>query len=155
MSRNNRNFQPPQKRENALTMSDDALVMTEEDLEAQTRPDNANTGDLSDDDSSAVIHADDVVDDPSATGIVDEEIPGELVTIEDIAPEVPQIDLKAEEMKERANALRQFRVMPRKTQRLRVPHPQGRGAMWLNLTAGKTMTVPKYVRDHLWEKGLL
>ena len=90
--------------------------MTEDELEAQTRPDTSvpvDGVDLAEEDSSVVMQADDVADDPSATGVLDEELPGEeLATIAEHIPEHQHIDLKAEEQRNRAIAFKQFRIMP-------------------------------------------
>lgn len=154
-----RNFQPQSRGQSAP--NSDVIQMTDEDLEAATRPETAEA-------SSSV--ADNIELDPSVDGVeeeivvpVDEEVTDaeqmhvapESTLVPAAQPAPAQNVISGELVKNRKDALRLFKIRPRVTQRIRVPHPQGEQPMWLNLTKNEVITVPKYVRDHLFEKGML
>lgn len=155
---NRRNFQPPQRSGANKT---DTIQMTEEEMEVATPPDEIQI-DAAAEVSPSVESA--IETDPSVDGILDEELinadPGEEVNIEvqdvpETIPQLTQVEIKAEAARQRKDSLRLFKIRPRVTERLRVPHPLGGNPMWLQLEKGQEITVPKYVRDHLFEKGRL
>lgn len=158
----------PQQQHNRITTSNGPLVVPGDQMENQATDEQLNPTD------PPVILATDVEEDQSVSGGSDVDVTAGdpalsvsglersesdaiSVEIEDLKPEdtAPVIDIKAEEIRLRQAALRQIRIRPRKHLRLRVPHPNGKQSMWVNLVAGKETIVPAYVRDWLFEKGQL
>lgn len=149
----NRSNQPSR-----LTGSDGPLsvgeVMAADDLPTE---ENSDPGTL----SAGVdpVAEDDVIDDASITG--GENVPeagDDAIQIDLDSPNVPApivLSLEEELSQSRAAAMQQVRIKPNVNMRLRMPHPKGTQSMWIQLIAGKHQVVPAYVRDWLYEKGVL
>lgn len=104
----------------------------------------------------------DVPDDPSMMGAPNGD--AETVTISLGGTSDPSIKtlersplmVTPKDVNAEINALKEVNVRVRQTVlKMRVPHPSGKGALWLNLVKGQEYRVPVYVRDILLKAQII